>query len=222
MNRDNRRIAVSLRLAGRSYSEIKQVTGAPKSSISYWLRDLPLNEAQKAKLVGRYKEGQVENYIATMRAKREARKKETYQHMAKSLLPLSKRELHIAGLFLYLGEGSKRQPGQILVSNTDPDIIKFVMYWYNKSLGISKIKMKVGLQLYKDMDVKNEVLFWSKYLQIPIKNFWKPYIKNSSTEAIDHSGYKHGTCTLYYGSVPLHENILMSIQCILDTFNRRA
>jgi len=157
-----------------------------------------------------------------MRAKREARKMDAYRLAAKSLLPLTDRELRIAGLFLYLGEGSKRQPGQILVSNTDPDVIKFALYWYEKSLGIMKDKIKVGLQIYKDMDTKEESLFWSRHLRIPLKNFWKPYIKNSGTATIDHSGHKHGTCTLYYGNVSLHEDILMSIQCILDASNRRA
>ena len=222
MDRANRRMAVNLRMAGKSYSEIKRVIGVPKSSLSYWLKDTPLSETQRAKLIGRYKEGQIENFINTMRAKREARKMDAYRLAAKSLLPLTDRELRIAGLFLYLGEGSKRQPGQILVSNTDPDVIKFALYWYEKSLGIMKDKIKVGFQIYKDMDTKEESLFWSRHLRIPLKNFWKPYIKNSGTATIDHSGHKHGTCTLYYGNVSLHEDILMSIQCILDASNRRA
>jgi predicted transcriptional regulator len=213
---DKRRRAVKLRLSGKSYSEIKELTGATKSSLSYWLKNYPLTVKQAKKLKARYKDRQIESFIKTMRLKREVRNEETYARLTKILLPLTEKELGIAGLFLYLGEGSKHQSGQILVSNTDPSVIKFVMRWYENYLDIPKDEIKVGLQLYGDMNIKEEISYWSTFLAIPVKNFWKPYIKNSAAKSIDHTGHKHGTCTLYHGSVPKHEEIMMSIKCILD------
>jgi len=216
MLRNKKRLAIKLRRAGKSYEEIRSIIPVAKSSLAYWLRNYPLNQKQIEKLTRRYKTRQIENYRKTMRKKRESRLLQTYKEQAKHLLPLSKRELHIAGLFLYLGEGAKQTSSHITVSNTDPGIVKFVFYWYTKVLDIPKTKIKVGLQLYKDMDIKKEMKYWSRLLNIPLSNFWKPYVKNSITQDIDHSGYRHGTCSLYYGSVPLHAKIMMGIKCILD------
>lgn len=216
MLRDKRREAIKLRLSGKSYNEIMTILSVAKSSLSYWLKNYPLTTQQMDLLAGRYKAKQVENFRNTMRSKRERRLKNTYQEQKINLLPLTKRELLIAGLFLYLGEGSKQTPGQIIISNTDPNIVKFVLRWYTDILKIPRYKIKVSLQLYKDMDIDKEAAYWSNLLKIPTSNFWKPYIKNSHTKDIDHSGFKHGTCGLYYGSVPLHENIMMGIKCILD------
>ena len=156
-----------------------------------------------------------------MKFKREERINIVYEEQKKNLLPLTEREFLIAGLFLYLGEGAKQSPAQILVSNTDPDIVKFTLLWYTKILKIPRNKIRVGLQLYKDMNLKKELNFWNKFLDIPLTNFWKPYIKKSITRSIDHSGYKHGTCTLYYGNVPIKEKIMMGIKCILDNINNK-
>ena len=216
MLREKRRLAIQLRKKGGTYSEIKEVVRVSKSSLSLWLRNYPLTK-KRAGLVGlEKKHRQIEKFRNTMRIKREKRLNDTYNNLKPDILPLSKRDLLIAGLFLYLGEGAKQTPGQILVSNTDPHIVKFVLYWYTNVLGIPKKNIKVNLQLYRNMDIKYELTFWSSLLEIPFSNFWKPYIKKSSTQGIDHSGFKHGTCGLYYGNVPLHEKIMASIKIILD------
>ena len=216
MLRNKRREAIRLRRSGKSYNEIKAILSVAKSSLAYWLKNYPLTTEQVSNLTKRYKDGQIENFRNTMRLKREKRLNTTYEVQKKNLLPLTQRELLIAGLFLYLGEGAKQTPGQIIVSNTDPNIIKFVLNWYTNILKIPKDKIKVNLQLYRDMDINKELSYWKNILHIPLTNFWKPYIKKSSTKDIDHSGYKHGTCGLYYGNVPLHENIMMGIKCMLD------
>lgn len=219
MLRDKRRLAIELRRSGKSYSEIKMALAVSKSSLSYWLKDYPLDKRGLVNLTLRYKSKQIENFRNTMRNKRDARLLSVYKEQEKNLLPLTEKELLIAGLFLYLGEGAKQTPSHIIVSNTDPNIVKFVLLWYTNVLKIPVDKVRVSLQLYSDMNVKKEMEYWSQLLNIPLKNFWKPYIKKSVTKDIDHSGYKHGTCGLYYGSVQIHEKILMGIKCILDKIN---
>lgn len=219
MLREKKRMAIKLRLAGKSYTEIRSRVSVSKSTLSYWLNNYPLTSKQIDALTGRYKAKQIENYRITVRKRRELRLSQIYQKEAKKLLPLSKRELLIAGLFLYLGEGGKRGNGSIIVSNTDPNIVKFVLRWYTKVLKIPKEKIRVSLQLYVDMDIQKEMTFWSRLLGIPLINFWKPYIKKSHTTDIDHSGYKHGTCGLYHGNARLFEKIMMGIKAILHSTN---
>lgn len=216
MLREKRRLAIKLRLLGKSYSEIKARLNVPKGTLAYWLCDYPLTEKQMVNLKGRYKVRQIENYRLSVKKRNEARLLSVYNSEARLLTSLSEREFWIAGLFLYLGEGAKGYGGHIKITNTDPSIIQFVYYWYTRILKIPKEKLKVELQLYKDMDAKKMIRFWSDLLKVPLTQFRKPYIKKSSTTDIDHRGFKYGTCSLYHGNVRLKERILMASKALLD------
>jgi hypothetical protein len=142
--------------------------------------------------------------------------------MAKSaLLPLSKKELFLAGVFLYWGEGSK-QHGQVSVTNSDPRIIKFAIYWMTNVLEIPKDKLRIALHLYKDMDVVNEIIFWSEKIDLPQQQFNKPYIKKTNREGLTYKSFGHGTCTVYFSSVVLSEKIAMSIKAISDMYGAKT
>ena len=113
-----------------------------------------------------WNEQRIERYRETMKQKREKRLNIFYQKQKKIIFPLNKRDLYLAGLFLYWGEGAKILPSRLSISNTDPSIIKFFIFWLNKILGVAKNKMKVNLQLYSDMSIKNEMAYWSNILEI--------------------------------------------------------
>lgn len=213
---DQRRRAVELRRQGKSYTQIKRVVKVSKSTLSLWLRDFPLS-AQRMKEVRDHNEQRIENFRKTMRAKRNARLAFVYKTQKKKLFPLTKRDLLIAGLFLYWGEGEKASPAQAGISNTDPAVLKFFIQWLKQIFGVPKNKMRVYLHLYSDMDADKEMSFWSQTLNIPISQFRKPYIKNNKRSFISYkSGFGHGTCNILVGNVHLSEKILMSIQCVRD------
>ncbi len=132
-------------------------------------------------------------------------------------MPLTKKELFLAGLFLYWGEGDKKS-GRVCISNTDPRIVKFALYWMINVLKIPRKKIKVGLHLYKDMSVEESINFWSKHLNIPKQQFNKPYIKSTNRAGLTYKSFGHGTCKLYVGSVVLSEMMAMSIKAISDQY----
>lgn len=161
----DREKALTLRKQEMSYSRIKKILGVSKSTLSFWLREFPLPEKKIKKLqrLGWKKsEAGRERFRNTMRQKREKRLEQFYKEQKKLLFPFSKREFSLAGLFVYWGEGSKSQPTELAVSNTDPSIIKFFIAWLTKSLKIPKEKLKIQLHLYKDMDIKKGIRFWQK------------------------------------------------------------
>ena len=142
--------ATNLRLAGKSYSQIKKELKVSKSTLSYWLRNYPLSKKQLDKLV--YKnERRIERFRNTMRLKRENRLKKVYKKEKQEILPLTSRETYIGGLFLYWGEGGKTAKTRTAFSNTNPEMIKFILYWLIKILNISKEKIIVRLYLYKGL-----------------------------------------------------------------------
>lgn len=219
----DREKALELRIKQElSYSQIKKILKVSKSTLSLWLRDYPLSEKKINELQQQgWKKGEagIERFRNTMKRKREKRLKEIYERQKKTILPLNNQGLFIAGLFLYWGEGAKSKRTGLSISNTDPSVIKFFIYWLDKSLSVPKKKIKIYLHLYSDMKIGKEMEFWSKILKIPLIQFGRPYIKKNSSKRINHKGgFGHGTCNVRINSVPLAEKIFMSIKAISDHY----
>lgn len=205
-----------------SYSQIKKILGISKSTLSYWLRDYPLSEKKIKELQRQgWKKSEAgrERFRNTMKRKREERLEKIYNIQKRLILPLSDRELFLAGLLLYWGEGRKCQQDRLSISNNNPSVIKFFIHWLNKSLSVPRKKIRIQLHLYNDMDVNEETKYWSKILKVPLSQFARPYIKKSSSKRIDHKGgFGHGTCNAEINSVPLAEKVFMSIKAISNKY----
>jgi transcriptional regulator with XRE-family HTH domain len=209
-----------------SYGQIKKILKVSKSTLSYWLRNYPLSEKRIKELQRKgweKSETSRERFRITMRKKKEERLKKFYKEQRKIIFPFNKREFFLAGLFLYWGEGSKTHPGELSISNTNPSIIKFFISWLTNSLNVPKEKLRVQLHLYRDMNIRKEIQFWSKILNLPLSQFNKPYIKKSSTNRINHKGgFGHGTCNVTIGNTRLAERIHMSIKAIADKYYKKG
>lgn len=207
-----------MRLRGMSYSQIKPRLGVSKSTLSLWLKDYPLSEKRIRELRD-FSEVRIEKFRQTMALKRERRFADTYNQERIKHLPLSKKELFVAGLFLYWGEGMKGLKRSIGLYNTNPQIIKFGLIWYTKILGIPRNKIKIHLHLYSDMTISKEVKFWSKELKLPFGQFRRPYIKQTKKANINNKGtFGHGTCGLLFSDVHLKERITAAMQAIADYY----
>jgi len=208
--------AIKLRFQGKSYSQIKNILGVGKSTLSYWLRDYPLSEKRIRELRDK-NPIRIERYRATMAKKKKKRLDELYLKEKKNLLPLTNRDLFIAGLFLYWGEGEKTKETQLALSNTNPAVIKFFIRWLTECLSVSLNQIKIKVHLYSDMSVKKEVDFWSRELSIPKEQFRKPYVKKSSRESITYkTRFNHGTCNAIVGGARLAEKIFADLRIIED------
>lgn len=215
----DRQKATELRQLGKTYGEIRSELGLAKSTLSDWLRDFPLTENQ---LVLLRKNQDKRSYVArektsiTKRIKHQKRLDLYYKEQKKKWLPLSKRELFLAGLFLYWGEGGKSGKGTLSISNTDPGVLKFSLLWMRRALNIPKEKIQVLLHIYSDMDIEETTNYWSKTLNIPTSQFAKPYIKKSTRNALSYKGFGHGTCMLKVFSTEIIEKVLMGIKAMAD------
>ncbi|QQG44578.1 MAG: helix-turn-helix domain-containing protein [Candidatus Roizmanbacteria bacterium] len=218
---DIRRIAVSLRKEGESYSQIKKKIKISKSTLSRWLKDYPLSK-ERIRALRDNNQQRIEKFRQTMLKKREKLLASYYKEQRKKILPLSKKELLLAGLFLYWGEGNKAVRHIISLNNTDPQVIKFTLVWLRKIINIPKERIRVYLHLYSDMDVKKEIQFWAKTLNMPVGYFDKPYIKKSKRIDLDQKGYGHGTCGLRVSNTVLKDNIIMAIKVIADFYGEKV
>ncbi len=214
----DREKAIALRKKEMSYSQIKKTLGVSKSTLSGWLREYPLSKKRISELRDK-NEQRIEKFRETMRRKRKERQREIYKIQKKNILPLSNREIFLAGLTLYWGEGTKAQKNSLIVSNSDPSVIRFFIYWLTKTLSVPKSKIKIYLHLYKDMNINKELEYWSDALAIPKEQFNRPYIKKTSLSRVNHKGgFGHGTCQAKIGDTLLTEKIFMSIKVISDRY----
>jgi transcriptional regulator with XRE-family HTH domain len=215
----DRENVLALRKKGMSYSQIKKELGISKSTLSSWLRDYPLSK-ERIKELRDCSEQRIERFRETMRKKKEEKLKVIYHHQRKALLPLNEQEIFMMGLGLYWGEGTKHRQDGLSVSNTDPAVIKFFIYWLVENLNTPRYKIKIALQLYSDMNIEMEMRFWSETLSIPLVQFSKPYIKKNSSIRINHKGsFGHGTCNARVNDVTLGQKIFMSLKVISDDCN---
>lgn len=208
---------IKLRLQGASYSQIKSQLGVSKSTLSGWLKKYPLSP-ERIRELRDFSEKRIENFRNTMRIKRETRQNLVYQKEREYLLPLSDKELYVAGLLLYWGEGAKTTPTATSLSNTNPKVVKFYVFWLITIFHIPKEKIFVKLHLYSDMNEKDEIEYWSETLKLPRTQFKKSYIKSSTLAGLTYKSYGHGTCNIIVYSRDLTEKVIQGIKVISDGY----
>jgi transposase-like protein len=208
--------ALKMREQGMSYSAIKEKLGVSKSTLSYWLRDMPLSR-DRINALRAHSPKRIERFRETMQQKRNSRLLEVYKKVAVELGALTGRELFVAGFFLYWGEGGKTKAYAITFSNTDPNMIRFYLSWI-RILKIPKSKVKVRLHLYTDMDIKRETAFWINQTKLKEDQFKKPYIKRSLTSSLSYRGFGHGTCNVIVDERDISEYVLQGLKYIASQF----
>lgn len=213
--RKEKEAAIKLREQGFSYSQIKDRLGISKGTLSPWLSGIPLTASRIREL--QFSEAVIEKIRATKLKKRRARLANVHDIVASHIGTLSSRELFIAGFFLYWAEGGKTKPYTVTLANTDPAMIRFYLHWL-KLLKVPAEKMFVRLHLYSDMNIKNEVKFWSKALKIPEKRFKNPYIKKSKFSSIAYTTFGHGTCNIVLDNRDTAEYVLQGLKNISSKF----
>ena len=183
--------AIELRKKGLSYGEIKKEVNVAKSTLSHWLKTIPLTSEQKQRL---YQKG-VLAMARGAQSQRERRIREInkiLQEAGKEIQsPLPFETYKLIGAFLYWSEGSKTDGFSF--SNSDPHFILFMVKWLGEVFEISPKNLKAWLNIYSqqnDLDLKR---FWSQLTGIPLENFGKSFIKPPN------KGFKKNN--LYYGTI---------------------
>lgn len=204
-----------MRLKGMSYSQIISKVNVSKGTLSLWLEKYPLS-TERIQELRDWNPKRIENCRNTKFLKRQKMLDEVYLEVKREIGLISKRDLFIAGLFLYWGEGTKTSRSITAFTNTDPAMLKFFIKWL-KLMGVEKNSLRVKLHLYVDMNIKEKNKFWSNELKISESNFEKPYIKDSKFTSLTYrNSFGHGTCTVTYGNANLHNKIMMSLKYLRD------
>lgn len=173
--------AVALRQKGYTYSEIKKIVPVAKSSLSLWLKDLPLTKDEKKALKhrkdARIKHGRIK-VAGILRTRRLEREKDQLVVARAVFKKYEHDPFFHAGINLYWAEGGKRT-NQWQFMNSDEDMQLVMMSWLIKFADIEKKDLRFRLYIHKPYQSETCDQWWVKKLQVHPSQFLSTVIKPS-------------------------------------------
>jgi len=178
-----RATARSLREEGLDYEEIAAALGVSKSSVSLWVRSLPLPaRLSYAECRKRAAEG-AHRYWATERPAREARRAAAREAAAAQIGALTDRELLIAGTIAYWCEGAKSKPHRLAerVSfiNSDPGLILLFLRFLDQ-VGVNRDSIRYRVHIHETAEVEAATRYWAGLVGATAQQFHRPNLKRGN------------------------------------------
>jgi hypothetical protein len=177
---------------GKSAFEISREFGCSEHKVNYWLRKYNIPKRSIADAMYRKNNPDGDPF------------------RLKKIKTLEDAKLCGLGLGLYWGEGNKKNKNSIRLGNTDPKLIKKFLDFLVKILGISKNKLKFGLQIFSDMPSNKTLNFWlnnlSKY-GINKRQFFKTTVTPSRSLGNYREKSKYGVLTVHFCNTKLKKII---------------
>lgn len=199
LKRNELQKAITLRKQGKSYSEILKVVPVSQSTLSLWLRDIPLTKEQSRGLYYRRRVGQ-EKGALTRRKQREESQQKIFAKSITDISQISKRELWLLGIIAYWCEGTKQKENNVsqpvVFVNSDPFLLRLFVKWLRESCLIEEGNITYTLYIHKSADVAKSLDYWSKILGISENRFGKTFIKKHNITTV-----RKNTGISYHGLV---------------------
>ena len=190
--------AIRLRSKGHSYGYISNVVKISKSTLSDWLSDIPYTPNKET--IRRIGKARAASGEAKSKIRQESIRRAT-EEARQQLGEVSKRDLFMLGLGLYIGEGSKTAEITRFV-NSDPAAVNLMIRWFVKALGVPKENLRVRIHLYPDCNEKRSLQYWSKVTAIPKNQFQKSSFDRRRDKKVNKSGkLLHGTAHMSLNSL---------------------
>jgi hypothetical protein len=203
--------AISLRKQGKSIRKIESSLGIPRSTLSYWLRNVKLTKSQYKILENKHKKSLIKaRKIAVVwhNKQKTNRLRFAENEACKTLLKIdsNKETIELALALLYLGEGFKKSP-RTGMGNSDPLILKFFL---KIMLDIYKIDIqKIRFELHIRADQNPELIkkYWSKELNAPLNRFKSVSVDKRTTGKNTYLDYK-GVCVIDCGNIAIQRKLV--------------
>lgn len=169
-----RKRARELRRIGWSVRAITEETRCSKSSISRWVRDIPLTAEQ----IGRLKSNQDRGRAKA--ANHPNSPKHVWARIRTGIEEAATDEIHrrcpsymlkILGSALYWAEGYKAGNNMVNFSNSDPCMVQLMMDFFKKVCKVPPSKFRGVVNIHPHLDREKAKHFWSTVSGIPLGQF---------------------------------------------------
>lgn len=185
--------AIQLRRKGNSYKDILSLVPVAKSTLSEWLRELPLTAAEKQALKRR-KDANISRgrirAASVLHSNRMQRESVLHSEAKSTFSKFRNDQLFQIGIALYWAEGSKRQASSFSFTNSDPDMIAMMIKWLEVYLNRPPEEVRARLYIHKPYAAENCEGFWHEKTAIPKENFRKTIYKPTGLLVKKRPNYK--------------------------------
>jgi transposase len=194
---DARAAARELRSEGHDYEQIAKQLGVAKSSVSLWVRDMPIPQRLSYEECRKRSAEGSRRYWDAERKVREARRAVERTAAAAEIGGLDHREILIAGAVAYWCEGAKSKPhrraNRVTFINSDPALITFFLKFLDAA-GVSRDDLVLRLYIHESADVEAAERFWYQLIGVPPSQFRRSVLKHHNPTTI-----RRNTGANYYG-----------------------
>lgn len=124
------------------------------------------------------------------------------------------RELFIAGLMLYYGEGAKTGT-TVDFTNSDPKPVRLFLRFLKLICGVKEDKIRFYLYCFSDQNIYSLIGFWCSQLGVERKQFTKPYVRSTLNKG--KRVLSNGVLHVRYSDKRLLEKILSLMNKLVST-----
>lgn len=191
----DREHARTLRLAGKTYKQIRAEIRVSNSTLSLWLRDLPYPKPDRAAHAA---------HMQRVRSHRNIERRERDKAEAQAEIGhLAERELFILGVGLYWAEGAKdkarygRRSENVRFINSDPAMIAAFLAWL-RLVGVPPERCRFRVSIHESAVVADAEEYWQQVTGAPATSFQRATIKkhNPVTKRLKTGDDYHGCLTV--------------------------
>jgi transposase-like protein len=186
-----------------SIVEIAERLGLPKTTVFYWVRDIPLQRA-----------GQANPHAGAraMRSKFRLLREEAYREGRESFADLSARDRTFRDFVcMYIGEGFKRNRNRVSIGNSDPRVVVLATRWLRE---LSSQKLLFSVQFHEDQDLRSLCEFWASTLEIDARDIRTQRKSNSGQLAGRNWRSRYGVLTVTTCDTLLRARLQAWMDCV--------
>ncbi len=188
-----REIAIAMRKEGKSYREIRAVVPVSKGTLSLWLRDVPMTEEHRERLIALRKDPYGRR-AATLKARRVSEESRAMSASRGQIGDISSRELFLMGVVAYWAEGAKAKPwrhqSKVSFINSDRGMITLFLEWL-RTIGVEADRLKFRLAIHESADVDAATRYWAEVVGVPPDLFMRPTLKRHNPKTVRHNVGEH-------------------------------
>ena len=199
---------------GRSIKEIARLLCVSTSSVSHWVRDIELTDAQHAALQARNglheRQRLAREAMATKARARRAAAQQEGRRRART-----RDHRYVGGCMLYWAEGSRNR-NKIVFTNSDPAMARFFVEFIRDFFDIGAERLRLTCNLFADHEARQEEIenFWLTTLGLPRSCLCRSTVNRYSRYSQKKRKNKlpYGTCRIVVHSTEIAQTIYGSIQ----------
>lgn len=199
--------ARELRARAWTLKEICDELGCSKSSASIWCRGVAFTPKPRSRGIGVTKPHPM--YLAKL-----AEIEECKAWAAAEVGQLSDRDLFMAGIGLYAGDGAKTG-GEVKFANSNPALIALFCRWLRAFFEVDEDRLHVSLYLHEGLELERANAYWAGVTGIPVAQFYKPY-RAVPQATIRHNKHEHGCAHVRYASTRTLRMILGLLEALIS------